>query len=301
MSNPTYSRSSYFLRTFRRVRKVFWPSSPELIFCNSMAKSGSSVLAWYVEQMLFMAHERNGQAEFREQLIQGKISGRNMFVKDFSEKTLQNLRALARRHGPVAVKMHEPFREDLLELMECGKARMVFSHRDPRDMILSAMDHRHRAAGKGEKVFQEFRSVEHALPEVKWWCELACAWNESGLACVVKYVDLVQDPLFELCRISQYLGFNFSASRLQRLIAWEAEVRRYGVNQFNQGAVTRFASEMSAADQELCRRELGPYLDRLGYERQPTLSAERLGKRKNASSGLTAQSVPEGPFTVLPS
>jgi hypothetical protein len=48
-----------------------------------------------------------------------------------------------------------------------GRIRITFTHRDPRDVILSAMDHCASTKGTAEEAMQEFTSVHDSIPSVR--------------------------------------------------------------------------------------------------------------------------------------
>ena len=128
-----------------------------LIFSNSMCKSASTVIWWYSEQLIYHAHQKNGRKALHELTSAEDFGGEGSYVDyPVSDEKIDKLIALAKNNGPVVVKVHCGLTPYMKSVLQQGGAMVTFCYRDPRDMILSAMDHRRRAAKEGREVFQDF-------------------------------------------------------------------------------------------------------------------------------------------------
>ena len=183
-----------------------------LIFSNSMCKSASTLIWWYTEKLVYAAHSKNGARALRELTSSGAIKGANAFIDHpLTDEKIDRLIGLAKNEGPTVVKVHCYLTPYLREVLESGDAMATFCFRDPRDMILSAMDHRVRAAKAGREVFEKFTTVKDSLDEATYWCRMSCAWYESQLAELFQYVDTVARPIWQMRRIGEF--FNVDVSR----------------------------------------------------------------------------------------
>ena len=208
---------------------------------------------------------QNGQSRAAELIACGNLHGKGRFLFTVDEPVIATLLQLARESGPLALKIHQPCTPFLANLVKSGKVKMTLSHRDPRDMILSAMDHRKRSTNPHKPAFHRFTTVPEAIRPAKWGCELATQWAATKATCVFPYPDLLSQPQVELRRLAAFLGVNPTDTELQGVIAKERAMRAPGVNQFHRGELCRFKTEMTKAETQLCNRELGGYIKTLGY------------------------------------
>jgi chitin disaccharide deacetylase len=233
-----------------------------IIMSNGMVKSGSTLLTHYMIDMLKRAFPDNGQEALVRAIRTGKLTGTGYYVRRLGQRGLALLEQIAGQEGPIVVKIHSDTRPLLTEALRSGRVKMTFTHRDPRDTILSGIDHCIRSKGTQ---FPEYTSVENALGRARWWAQIACNWISSGLPHVVRYTDLVSNPVAELARLASYLCLNGTSEMLEDIVARERAGRRHGVHQFNRGELHRYQKEMSPEHQALCRAQLGSLLDALGY------------------------------------
>lgn len=242
-----------------------------LVLSNSMCKSASSVVCWYTDQLVFYTFKQNGCEAVRELIAGGEIVGSDIFVNQQLDKaTIDRLIGVAEEHGPTVVKVHcFELTEYLRKQIESGKVLATFCFRDPRDVILSAMDHRIRALNEGRHAFSNFTSVCASIPETITWSEMACSWVESGLALPLQYTDTVCDPAGQIRRIANFLDIKPDEHLIKCLLELERKSRGYGRCEFNRGNLSRFSEEMTLDEIALCNDQLGDWIKRLGFHCQP--------------------------------
>ena len=219
---------------------------PKIIFSNGMGKSGSTLMTQYLLAMLARAVPNNGQTALREATRGGKLTGSDDFVERVDKPVFDLLNEIAARNGLIVVKVHCDTSPLLIEALRFGRIKMTFIHRDPRDTILSGIDHYTRSAGTD---LLEYSSFEKALEAAHWWAQVACYWLSSNLAYMVRYTDLVSDPQRELAGVASYLRFDLSQKMLEAIVAKERAQRRYGLHGFNRGELHRYQAEMSEPNQ----------------------------------------------------
>ena len=236
--------------------------APKVIFSNGMGKSGSTLLTQYLLAMLAHAIPNNGQTALREAIRCGKLTGSDDFVERVDKPAFDLLNEIAERNGVIVVKVHCDTAPFLIESLLSGRIKMTFIHRDPRDTILSGIDHHIRSGGTE---LPHYSSFEKALEAAHWWAQVASHWLASNLPYIVRYTDLISDPNRELAGIALYLGFDLDPQTLEAMVAEERAQRRYGRHRFNRGELHRYQKEMSQHHQALCRNRFGNLLHTLGY------------------------------------
>jgi len=237
-----------------------------LIISNAMPKSASSLLLWYTTQLLANAFPSTGQKALGQLISNREIEGSGEFVTKLNEEAMLRLLDLSEKEGPVVIKTHHRLTPLLkLLLRSSDKIKATFIHRDPRDMILSAVDHHMRSGQEAQPAFQEWSSVSESIEAARWCCYMSCEWVESNVACIFRYTDLIRTTMKELIRLCTYLGISVDNSTLEKIIVTERTGRSPGWNQFNRGALSRYPLEMNPQEIEICNRELGSYIHKLGY------------------------------------
>ena len=234
-----------------------------------MPKSSSTLFSMYQKHIVEFTLPGNGQKEFEQMIQDGKINGIGNFVHDLElPESLETLVQLSEKIGPFVVKSHLKL-NDVLAGFLCKKQIIAtYIHRDPRDVILSAMDHGKRPPDHPtmNDFFLKFDTVENSIPLVREFCKTGIEWVQSGLCEVFRYYDLVIDPSRELVRFGKFIHACPEDAYIGELINnFSQPPRKIWGRQFNTGKLVRYLDEMRPRDIEICNREMSDYLLSLGY------------------------------------
>lgn len=132
------------------------------------------------------------------------------------DATALSSRQLKRVPRPRLIKTHEYY--------EPRYRKVVYLVRDPRDVVLSLYNFRRKYRSVDDSYPIERYVAERFLPgdmDVSWgehvgsW--LGTRMNQSGFL-LVRYEDLLQDPLRELGRLASFLGVGGSAETLSQAV-----------------------------------------------------------------------------------
>jgi sulfotransferase family protein len=132
------------------------------------------------------------------------------------DATALSSRELKRIPRPRLIKTHEYF--------EPRYRRVIYLVRDPRDVALSLYNFRRKYSSVDDSYPIEQYVAERFLPgdlDIPWgehvgsW--LGTRMNQPGFL-LVRYEDLLQDPLRELCRVASFLGIAASTEMLSQAI-----------------------------------------------------------------------------------
>lgn len=238
------------------------------ILSAGMAKSGSTLFSFYQKEIIEHGFPENGQARFEQAVEDGQLNGVGHFVHDIdSADTLQTLYSLGTEFGPFVVKTHAPLTSDIKKFLKEHQVPVTFIHRDPRDVIISAIDHGKRI--KKENVsnvyFTQFQTVENSIPLVRDFCRAGIDWISSGLCEVFTYHNLVSNPEEEIERFCHMISGTADNQFIRGLIEKYTVSQVPGVRQFNRGKTTRFREEMTVEEMEACNTGLSEEIVKLGY------------------------------------
>lgn len=148
--------------------------------------------------------------------------------------------------------------------------RATYIYRDPRDSMLSAIEHGKRSRNSGhQNAFASLETFEDALKFMQKYLEIWQAWVETPGVLITRYEDLLED--YE-AQIGPLLGFLKIDSKLPKV---QAVIDRYrpestrdagqrGLH-FRQGKVGRYRQVFTLEEMQSTDRAFGPYLERMGY------------------------------------
>jgi Sulfotransferase domain len=231
-----------------------------IIISSSLPKSGSTLVYNYQQDMVKLANRKSGQLQLQNYSFHG-------FIGVFNIKIIATLLYLNFRFGDLVVKTHSQPTFLLKFLIFWGLAKATFCYRDPRDIILSAIDHgdRTRKGLDSTGAYQEFYNVKDSIPVVKSWIKIWYGWLQVKKVFFIQYERLIEDRLTQLIELTAYLDFEIDKETLNLLYEKHEKLKNQAWN-FNKGTIQRYKTEMSVEEVELCHETLHKELLDLNYE-----------------------------------
>lgn len=240
-----------------------------IVVSASLKKSGSG---WYFN----MTNDLLKQAGHPDVRTVRRTYGLEPVLQDENcriNPNLPNLVRLLRPHRQghtFVVKTHLGPTPSLRLLMATGAAKATYIYRDPRDVVLSALDHGERVREEGKpNELAELHNVEEAVTYVKQLLAGWEAWTKTRNTLVVRYEDLVADTPGALNDLARFLALDVSEQAIENVAARYQKGKQDVVTQqklhFNKGIVGRFRDTMSSKERDLCTEAFAPYLKQMGY------------------------------------
>ena len=144
---------------------------------------------------------------------------------------------------------------------------MTLIHRDPRDIILSTIDHGMRkTSDESNRFFAQFQSIEQTLPRVVNQCKIALDWINTDLTEIFQYQSLITNPQDVISRFCNKINQKSDRIDIEKIIMTYTTQQKPGVRQYNTGKLTRYKEEMTNEEIELCNNALSKYILDLGYK-----------------------------------
>ena len=104
-------------------------------------------------------------------------------------------------------------------LLALGRLRVVYIYRDPRDVLLSAIDHGRRITEKGEKhTFARMTDFDSAFQGVSRWIRRWRQYSNLKKIVMVRYEDLVNNPVKVVETILEYLKISLSVENIREIL-----------------------------------------------------------------------------------
>jgi hypothetical protein len=223
-----------------------------LLFVNSMPKSGSSSYFYCALSMLENTSSSTGMPHLYKSIENNIIEGFGYFVYSrpnecLSLETLNKLASISSSHGDIIIKIHSDINPALEEALLKLNAKIVFLIRDPRDVVLSAMDHASRSKVEGNNEFIDCLTIDGAVAMSTYWSEVAVRWLSSNSSLVVRYEDFVASKTHEMKRLAAYLNFSTDVDFLSHVKCGSNENMPFSANRINKGIGSRWRLDKHSA------------------------------------------------------
>lgn len=243
------------------------------ILSVGMQKSGSGLLFNLTNDLLVF----DGQSDVRKVRESYKLDDllkyHNCNMGELSSDKINRLLELAGVEKTFVVKTHSGIQPHVTDLINQGRLKATVIYRDPRDVVISAMDHGKKIRENGENhSFASCTTVEITVDAVKGWLNKSIIpWLQFAHpnVLIMKYEDLIAHPVLELQRLCQFLGINAGKE-----ILWAVFARYNSENMdeftkdflhFNEGKIGRFRNVLSVAEADYCNQAFESYFTLMGY------------------------------------
>jgi len=242
-----------------------------IVISIGLQKSGSGLYFNLTNDLLIAAGKRDIHQIKSEYGLENVLNHYNCNIGNLKRDNFKRLLPIHQAGNSFAVKTHNGPTDFVKELMKRNLAMVTCIFRDPRDVVLSALDHGKIIRSEGENhTFASCTSIENTIPMVKSWLDNSIMkWLEMDNILIVKYENLIEKPVEELERLAKFLKIGLVNINLKTIYS-KYNTRNLDDFQkdylhFNKGIASRFRAVLSADELETCNRSLLNYLERLGY------------------------------------
>lgn len=172
------------------------------------------------------------------------------------------------------VKTHDAPGRAVRWMLRRDLLRATYVYRDPRDVIVSVLDHATASRKRAFKIdLDDIQDLPDALALVQRELARWEVWMRCPEALAIRYEDLVSDTVKELKRMVHHLNLAVPegtcetvAARYQRKnYAKKTEKKIINSIHLNKGVPGRFRTAFSPEERARCEHQMRPYLTRMGY------------------------------------
>jgi hypothetical protein len=247
-----------------------------IVISAGMVKSGS---LWYyrlIDELLVASKKKTDLLAPTHEPIEAFHQG-DKIKSGLTFSELNRLSKSARLGFSYPVKTHSA---PTLSLPLFGSLtrgiKISYIYRDPRDVVLSVLDHAKKAREQDIRInLRDITSFSQAVDFVevelvKWkkW-KIYASFFEVHM---VKYEHLVDDTMSELKRLAAFLRLNAPEEKLKHIIKKHSRQSNKEIEKItnrthlNKGIAKRYLEEMDQGLLNHCERRFMPYLEDMGYQ-----------------------------------
>jgi len=241
-----------------------------IVISAGMPKSGSGYIFNLMNDLVISSGGSDVRAIKDKYHLENILRHFNCNVGDLRPATMLKLLAIRLRERPFVIKTHRRPKTFVKILMRLGIIRSVYIYRDLRDVLLSSIDHRdnidRKKHGRSDLKPLSFNDVFPMLPSLFAVWE---KWRRCENALLIKYEDLVKEPVVQMRRIAEHLNLYVKDEEIRRIIQKydknSLDASSKSLLHFNKGVVARYREELSETQRRLFQEQLGNMLVEMGY------------------------------------
>jgi len=234
-----------------------------IYLCPAFPKSGSTLLFTCVEQLVVQSGKKNAQKTFTQKFTNG-------YIPTIGFGQAMYLCWLSIFKGSIVVKTHDRPRFFTRLLLSTGMAKACYVYRDPRDVVISALDHATQARNRtqallSDKAFSGFYTYADVVPHIQKQYAYFQQWKKVKKLLMFTYEQVVQDQEKIMLRLVREWKMPVSDTGINT-IAEKIKNNPEGIRHYNTGKLTRYDHELSPQQIKELENLLGPCISGMGFK-----------------------------------
>lgn len=240
---------------------------PLLYFSYGMTKTGST-LAF---QLVRSAFDLCGFPQDRVPLDVVRSELRRNFVDHITSEQLNALKQEAKKRGyPIVLKTHTRPDPCVVDMIQQGEAIAHAGYRDPRDMVLSMLDHAAKSRAEGQENFSELRDIAQVLRNIRHQHDSLTAWLRLPGTMPLYFEDVAFDTATTAQRILPRLGLKLDPEVLADVVLNQRFTQK------NKALRLRYPDEMDADLSAEIAAEFAPLIEQFITNRHTLVDDDRI-------------------------
>ena len=168
-----------------------------LVIASGMQESGSAYFYNIINEIISRSDSGvDARGLKKDTRVNDLMKWHNNNIGKLTAPKLLRLWLASLRYGTFAAKTHSGPSRSARLMNRLGIVRIVYSYRDPRDVILSAIDHGKKIIQDGENhTFANMADFDLAIENVKGWLRIWEEYVKTPGVLAIKYEDMIVDPV----------------------------------------------------------------------------------------------------------
>lgn len=240
-----------------------------LIISAGMQKSGSAFFYNVINELVIESGGADARQVKTARQLDGVMKWDNNNIGRLYFYKIIRLWLISLSEGDFVVKTHSGPGMSARILNKLGLIKIIYSYRDPRDALLSAIDHGKKILSSGnDHTFSKMVDFDSAISNVKNWAGIWKKYTKMHGVLKIKYEEMMENPVECAQLIEKFLGLSVSYERREKII-WRFSRnnpdRESAGLHFNKAKTNRYKTEMTVEQIKKCRSVLGKYITDMSY------------------------------------
>ena len=241
-----------------------------IVINTGVPKSGTTLIQQYQIDLINASAPLNGINEIMKygyNINQFSEINNRSFFSDIDLDTFNLLKEIHDHYGGFVIKTHCLPNEYTDSLTAHNISKITCCYRDPRDIILSTIDHGIRTRQGKDKsgAYKDVYSVYDGIQRIKKWYRIYNEWNKKENTLMINYENLIENKLQTLIELTKFLNIDLSPEIINDIYHKHESIKESAWN-FNIGKANRWKVEMKTEDIILCNKYLREEILSMGYE-----------------------------------
>lgn len=236
----------------------FWNMTNDLLSAGGLKKDGLPPVHSPVEDFIKLKY--------------GKVVIGALSFSQLTKATISHFKGYS-----YPVKTHSAPTLPLILFRPWGHIKVTYVYRDPRDVVLSVLDHAKKAREEDIALnLRDIHTFEEAVDFVKIQLMIWEKWSYMPGTFKARYEEITANTHHMLRKLADYLDLRVSEDQIKTICnrySRKEMSKEKGITNkthFNQGTTQRFLNQMDQNQIAHCEHAFHPYLERMGYSKIAT-------------------------------
>ena len=241
-----------------------------IILSAGMQKSGSAYFYNVINELLIEAGNTDARQIKIKYGLNNLMKWHNNNIGKLSLNKFIRFWRISNKEGAFAVKTHAGPNRLTKILNKLGIISIAYCYRDPRDVLLSAVDHGKNILSSGDNhTFAKMVDFDKALKKVKAWLGIWKKYADMPGVLMLKYEEMMERPFETTKAIEEFLGISITAEKRKEIL-WKFSRDNPGGDRtgmhFNKAIIYRYKTEMTPEQKAMCQTAFLEYLEIMCYD-----------------------------------
>jgi len=248
----------------------YFKKRPIIVINTGVPKSGTTLLQQYQVDIIKTYFKQNALNEIMKygyNITQFSEVNNRGFFPNIDKETNDLFENIQAKFGSFVAKTHCLPNTYTENLVNEHNAKITCCYRDPRDIILSTIDHGVRTRNGIDKsgAYMDVFNIDDGILRIKKWINIYLEWEKQKSTLMIKYEDLMDDKIRTILNVSDFLKIKISKKDVYTIYDKHEKIKESAWN-FNNGTTYRWKTEMNQDDIRKCNMSLNDEIIKMGYK-----------------------------------
>ncbi len=241
-----------------------------LILSAGMPRAGSGWHYNLIHDLVVAAGHQDARSIRKRYHLESILTEVNCNIGALTPRRLLAVMVPSVLGNTFTIKTHSAPTPLALTLIRRGWMRTIYIYRDPRDAMLSALEHGKRGRASGHtNAFTHLETFDDGLAFMQQYLDIWEAWQSCAAALHCRYEDMLVNYEAQMQPLLKLLDMDSTAPEIEAVIDRYRPEQSRSTDQrglhFQKGKIGRFREAFTAEQQEILNVTFEPFLLEMGY------------------------------------